>query len=99
MKLQPTSVQITEQPENVTATLGETATFHVAAEGSDLTSLWYVSKDGKTWTQTWLDGYNTDTLTFTATEGRINKMYRCVVTDFAGNVVTSDDISVSKKDD
>ena len=45
---------------------------------------WMRSTDGITWTDTTLSGYNTNTLSFSATEQRLSYNYRLAVTDANG---------------
>ena len=81
--------QITVEPKDQTVAAGNTATFTVEASGTGLTYLWYSSSDGVTWSQTWLDGYNTPNLSFNVSAGRAGKYYRCAITDMAENTVVS----------
>lgn len=84
-------ILITKQPENVTAAVGETATFSVEANGDGLTYQWQWLGDGNTgWRNTSLTGSQTNTITAEATEARNGYQYRCVVTDVNGNTVASD---------
>ena len=88
-------LEILAQPESVVCASGETAAFTVTAQGDSLKYQWYASADGVSWTMTYLTGYNTDTLSFAVNASRAAKIYRCVVTDAAGNTVTSDIVSVT----
>ena len=90
------ALQILTQPESVTCVNGATAAFKVAAQGDGLKYQWYASADGgETWTETWLGGYNTDTLSFVVTAARAAKLYKCVITDAAGNTLETDPVSVT----
>ena len=80
-------------PEDVTVPADETASFQVTVSGGSApyTYQWETLLVGKTnWQTTTLNGYNTDTLSFTALANYKNRQYRCVVTDAAGKSVTSD---------
>ena len=57
---------ITTQPVSVTAAPGTKAYFTVTATGTGLTYQWQYSTNGSTWYDTSLTGYNTPTLTVTA---------------------------------
>ena len=94
LNLQKPSVSIVSQSGSIFATTDETATFTVEAEGMDLTYLWYRSNDkGATWIQTYLSGYNTDTLSFSANANRA-AMFMCKVTDGSGKAVWSDPVKL-----
>ena len=68
----------------------------MAARGENLKYRWYCSTDGgETWTETWLTGYNTDTLSFIVNALRASKIYKCVVTDRYGSVVETASVSVT----
>lgn len=65
-------------------------------DDTDLCYLRYRSNDkGATWTQTYLSGYNTDTLSFSVTAARAAKLYNCVITDAGGNTVETNAVSVT----
>ena len=94
LSLQAPSAEIISQSGNVAIIANKTATFTVDAEGTDLTYLWYRSNDkGATWNQTYLSGYNTDTLSFVGTVARA-AMYMCKVTDGSGKVVWSEPVKL-----
>ena len=99
VKLQILSAElkILTQPVGTTCANGETATFTVEAQGDGLKYQWYGSTDGETWTATYLGGYNTETLSFTVNVTRAMKIYKCVITDVAGNTVETDSVSVAIK--
>ena len=89
-------LKILTQPTDVTCANGATATFTVEAQGDALRYLWYASSDGgKTWTVTYLSGYNTSTLSFTVNASRASKLYKCVITDAGGNTVETNAVSVT----
>ena len=95
MKLLSAELKITSEPENFIGTVGDTAGFTVAAEGEGVSYRWYLSSDGgATWSECWFDGYNTNTLSFYINASRAANQYRCVVTDVAGNTVTSSTVTV-----
>ena len=78
-------------PEDFVGPIGSTAVFHVEAEGEGLTYKWQFHKATATrWTNTTVSGYNTDTISFPVTAKCNGLVYRCVITDAAGNSVTSD---------
>ena len=79
---------ITDQPDNATVTVGQTATFTVAASGENLSYQWQQSTDNG---QNWKDiGDATDaTYTEEATTTIMNGyQYRCVVSNSAGSVTS-----------
>ena len=82
--------QITAQPQNVTTAAGSTVTFSITATGSGIKYQWQTSKDGgKTWVNSGMTGYNTNTLTVSAIADRNGYQFRCVVTDKNGATATS----------
>ncbi|MBQ2061349.1 MAG: immunoglobulin domain-containing protein, partial [Oscillospiraceae bacterium] len=84
-------VVITTQPESFTGSVGETAVFTVAAEGSELTYQWqYKAAGGSTWRNSGMTGADTASLQVPVTEARHGQQYRCVVTDRLGNQAVSD---------
>jgi len=98
VKLQILSAElkILSQPESITCANGATATFTVKAQGDSLKYQWYASADGgESWTISYLGGYNTDTLSFSMTAARASKLYKCVITDAAGNTVETNTVSVT----
>ena len=67
-----------------------------AAQGDNLKYQWYASSDGgETWTLSYMDGFNTDTFSFTVNSARAAKVYKCVITDIGGNTVETDAVSVT----
>ena len=80
---------ITRQPEAaIKASPGADVTFSVKAKGKSLQYVWYYTKsDGKGW-RIW-KGRSSDTFTVTANDTWNNMLVRCVITDAAGQFVTS----------
>ena len=94
LDMQDPSAKLIIQSGNIFVTSGTTATFTVDAEGMDLTYAWYRSNDkGATWIQTFLSGYNTNTLSFAASAGRA-AMYMCKITDGSGNSIWSSPVKL-----
>ncbi|MCC8103888.1 MAG: leucine-rich repeat protein, partial [Clostridiales bacterium] len=78
---------ITVQPESYTGKAGDSVTFTILAEGTDLTYEWQYSSDGG---ETWKTGSSTTvSYTTTLTAARSGRMVRCIVTDADGNSTTS----------
>ena len=86
-----TVLAITSQPEDFIGSIGDMASFTVAAEGEGLTYQWqYKSlKDGR-WYNTKVDGYDTPTMHIDVTNSRNGMQFRCKVMDAAGSTVISD---------
>ena len=81
---------IKTQPKSVTANVGETVTFKVAATGTGLTYQWQWRKNSSsTWASTTVSGNKTATITVPATAARNGYQYRCKITDTNGNVIYS----------
>ena len=85
----PTKIQVTQAPADVTVKKLANATFTVEAMNA-VAYQWQYSKDGgTTWYNTTLSGNTTDTLTVTAYADRADRQFRCVMTDAQGRKVTS----------
>ena len=82
-------LSITTQPHDVTAAVGDTARFKVAAIGEGLTYRWQYKTPEGTWKNSGTTGYNTDTLTVSATAARNRYQYRCVVENAGGKAISS----------
>ena len=83
--------KITSQPSDVTVDEGKSYSISLSATGTSLGYQWQYSTDnGSTWNNTYLTGYDTDTLhdpdAYLSWNGR---RFRCIVTDSCGNSVTS----------
>ena len=81
------------QPVDCTAAAGGKATFSVLAVGEGLTYQWQCNASG-TWQNSKLAGFDTPTLNFDAFTSRNGYRFRCVVTDCAGNSITSDEVTL-----
>ena len=85
---------VTAQPQNVTVSAGETATFTVKATGTGLQYQWYYRKAGaKNWS-IW-NGHTTATTSAAANATwNLMKVY-CKISDQAGSVISSNSATVS----
>ena len=79
---------ITTQPKNVSAAVGATAKFTVAAAGTGLKYQWQYN-GGTGWKNSTLTGYNKATMSVPVTAERNGYQYRCIITNAAGAKVTS----------
>ena len=79
-----TAPSITTQPGNATVKAGETATFTIAASGTDLTYLWQIDRnDGNGWVN--IDGATATSYTTSTVDISCNGFkYQCVVRNSAG---------------
>ena len=79
-----TAPSITTQPDNATVKAGETATFTIAASGTDLTYLWQIDRnDGNGWVN--IDGATAAIYTTSTVDISCNGFkYQCVVSNSAG---------------
>ena len=79
-----TAPSITTQPGNATVKVGETATFTIAASGTDLTYLWQIDRnDGNGWVN--IDGATAAIYTTSTVDISCNGFkYQCVVSNSAG---------------
>lgn len=77
------------QPQDVSATAGETVTFQVNVSGVNLTYQWQYKTPSGSWTNTTLSGNKTAALTVSASVGRNGYQYRCIV-KCGSSSITSD---------
>ena len=98
MTLKAGEFAIVSQPASYAGAEGDTVTFTVVAEGDNLTYRWKYSTDGgKTWKDSWSEGYATDTLTVELKAYRDGQQYKCVVTNAKGEAIESDAATMSLK--
>ena len=77
--------KVTVQAEDAFTPIGETAVFHIEAEGIGLTYQWeWQSKDASEWINCTAEGCQTDTLTVVSDSAIAESRYRCTVTDQFG---------------
>ena len=79
-----TAPSITTQPDNATVKVGETATFTIAVNGTDLTYQWQIDRnDGNGWVN--IDGATATSYTTSTVDISCNGFkYQCVVSNSAG---------------
>ena len=88
-------ITIAVQPEDQSALDGYVY-FAVEAKGEGLIYQWQVrAANGKTWNKTSLKGYNTDTLRVPVNANNDGRHYRCVITDKYGNVLNSEEATLT----
>ena len=86
-------ITITEQPISECAIENTKVSFHVEAEGEGLTYQWQLKK-GTKWADLTSGGATTDTLTIKVDSGKFGKVYRCVITNSAGEQVVTDEVTI-----
>ena len=87
------ALEITKQPTNVTAAVGELVNIKVEASGTGLKYQWYVNRnDGAGFVENW-STYNYTNMTVKAAFN--GYQYKCVVTDANGNVVESEIVTLT----
>jgi hypothetical protein len=80
---------ITSQPESYSGAAGETAVFTVEASGANLQYRWqYSNNGGELWVNSGSTGYNTKSLHVGLAAYRNGQMYRCVITNEYGSVIS-----------
>ena len=84
---------ILKQPSEFKGKAGEKVTFTVEAEGQCLRYQWQYCKNGE-WIDLDVEGADTAELILEITAADKGMQYRCIVTDFLGNVVITDVIDV-----
>jgi hypothetical protein len=70
---------IISNPENGEAIYGDSISFTVEAEGTDLTYQWQYSKDGENWVDSTVSGYATNSISVVAKPANNELKYRCKV--------------------
>ena len=91
------SINILNQPASFTGTAGSTATFKVIAEGEGLTYQWQLKK-GKSWANLSSGGATTSTMTINVDESKNGKVYRCLITNGAGEELATEEVSITVKE-
>ena len=79
----------TSQPKDATAAEGQAVNFEVSAIGRGITYQWYYKRPNSTWKKAAVSGSKTAVLPITAGTKNDGTSYRCVITDEAGNKITS----------
>ncbi len=86
-------VTITQQPSNVSVSSGSSVTFSVRAGGGTgtLSYQWQQKASGSTlWQNSSKSGYNTNTLSFTASASDNGLKFRCVVSDSSSSATSNE---------
>lgn len=95
MQAEAKELTITQQPENVSGKVGDTASFTVGAEGDGIVYQWqYCNKDSNVWANSKMTGYNTNSIDVKITKGRIGQKYRCILRDSRGNRLTTEEVQI-----
>ena len=90
------AITITQQPKNVTASVGEDVAFIVKASGTGVTYQWQYKKAGQTSWKNW--GTRTTATTIATSNATWNGMQvRCIIKDSKGNSVTSSAATITIK--
>ncbi len=96
--LKEASLSITSQPTDYSGKIGDQFRFEVKAEGTGLKYQWqWRPNEATNWAFTGASGNKTSVLNDTITSSRIGNQYRCIITDSAGNSVTSDVVTLKEK--
>lgn len=74
-------VFISQQPQNVAATVGDTVSFSIDTIGTPTKYQWQYLTTAANWRDSGLSGFNTKTITMEATEQRNKTFWRCIVDD------------------
>ena len=91
------AVEIINQPESYVGQEGSTAKFHVDAEGEELTYQWQLKK-GSSWADLSAGGATTDTLSIKVDASKNGKTYRCLITDYRGYSVATEEVTITVKE-
>ena len=90
-------INITSQPTDFTGLEGSTAKFTVAAEGEGLTYQWQLKK-GSSWADLSSGGAKTATMSIKADASKNGKIYRCLITNAAGEQLATNEVSITIKE-
>ena len=86
------TVEITQQPEDVEAYVGDFVNLHVEVDTTEAAYQWQYSTDGKTWKNRTSSGGNTDTFSFLMKASLDQRQYRCKIraygADYFSNIIT-----------
>lgn len=88
-KRESNTLEITEQPHNVTVENGYYASFFVEANGDELTFLWQTQNENGVWCD--IEKESSQTLSLLVYLGMNESRYRCVITSNAEESVISDE--------
>ncbi len=92
----PQDLAIVTAPASFTGKIGDTATFSVAVNRTDVTYQWMFSNNGgKSWTNSTMAGSDTASVAVVMKAFRVGQMYKVVVTDSEGNSVESAVVSMT----
>ena len=89
-------ITITQQPENISAAIGQKGTATVVASAdSALSYQWYFKGvNSSTWQVSGMSGAKTSTITVPVTQARLGQQYKCVITSAAGNSIETEAVRV-----
>ncbi len=90
LTLKGSELEITSQPESVTAKLSAKATFRVEAKGATSYQWYFKTSASGTWKKVTLTGGNRATYTVTAASKRHGYVYRCKVSNSSGSIWSSE---------
>ena len=90
------TLKITQQPKNVTASADDVVPFVIKASGTGLKYQWYIKKSGQTSWKAW-SGRTSAAFFSTANSSWNGMQVRCIVTDSTGKTVTSNTVKVTIK--
>ena len=90
-----TAIAITKQPVDICEIVGAKVALSVEAEGDELSYQWMYSKDGgETWITCTSSGSKTAAFSFIMYKNFYGRIYKCVITDKAGNKVRTDIVNI-----
>ena len=88
-------ITIVDQPLDDYSFVGGKAEFEVKAEGEGLTYQWQLKK-GSSWADLTSGGATTPKLTVKVDAGKFGKVYRCVITNAAGEQLATDEVTINE---
>lgn len=90
VKLKRKSFAINEQPENISAYVGDKAVFSVDVGGTVKSYQWYYSKNGKKWSKCKYASAKSAVLEVPVKQSLIGYSFKCVIKDKSGKKLTTE---------
>lgn len=90
ISLKEDEIEIIVQPQNIQAVEGEKVSLHIEAAGNGISYQWQWSPTGVKWKDCTSRGFNTDTFSFTMTQGLNGRHYRCIITKGTQQVISEE---------
>ncbi|PWJ70779.1 hypothetical protein B0O40_0628 [Ruminococcaceae bacterium R-25] len=91
------AIKINTQPSDFAGAAGTMVKFTVVAEGEGLTYQWQLKK-GSSWANLTSGGATTSSLSIKIDASKNGKVYRCVITDANGEMIATQEVTITVKE-